>query len=140
VHLKLVNYFLERQLNFFPCAPTKIAPAHDATGNPGPSLQLPPIIHRGKTQLLSQDEDRPNKELCMIPKKRYLYSQSNYGENRVPRLPPLYPPHHHYPPPPTQRDTSYYTESDVSVAMILANGFGRVVDEKSSPTPDDERV
>ena len=71
---------------------------------PLPHLPSPPIIHRGAclaSQAVYQDEARPNKELCMIPKKRYLCSHP-------------------------------YTESDVSVAMILANGFGRNADKGSS--------
>ena len=128
-------------------------PRHHDTANtslphactPHPHLPSPPVIHRGKmsSKDLSGDDARTNKELCMIPKKRCLYSQGQLPTFTCdPGLPPLYPtpPNMYgaslpplYPPPSSQGGTSY-TESDVSVAMILANGFGRKTDDNDEST------
>ncbi|KAL7554185.1 hypothetical protein ACHAWF_017591 [Thalassiosira exigua] len=101
---------------------------------PHPHLQSPPIIHRSKSSSKSipqEDESRPSKELCMIPKKRYLFSQSSLQYHQD--LPPRYPQ-------PQNQDARPYTESDVSAAMILANGFGRNPAKKSPDKPDFEEV
>jgi hypothetical protein len=70
----------------------------------------------------------------MIPKKRYLYCQSNDVMQRQDfRLDGMTPPPLQYqpsPPSPQQQVTNSYSESDVSIAMILAKGFGRDNDDK----------
>ena len=91
-------------------------------------LASPPIIHRSKMSSLVASQDikaRPSskKDRCMIPKKRYLYSQGNLQHR--PELPPWYPA------PPLQHNNEY-TYSDVSVAMILANGFEQDSGERSN--------
>ena len=96
---------------------------------PVPPLS-PPIIHRGKlsySQAIDQDDAHPR--LCMIPKKRYsfLNSQSarlHQGQDVLPQYPYQQP------------SSASYTESDVSVAMILANGFGRSTSKKSAPNAE----
>ena len=121
------------------------------TTAPHSPVQSPPIIHRGKNMKSHQivcnkdqwDEDdvddaRPKRDICMIPKKRFLYCQSNDGMQRQEcRLGGLTPPplqHQPSPPSPQQQVTKSYSESDVSIAMILANGFGRDNnDKKESP-------
>ena len=90
----------------------------------------PPVIHRGKlsySQAIDQDDAHPR--LCMIPKKRYsfLNSQSrslHQGQDLLPQYPYQQP------------ASASYTESDVSVAMILANGFGRSTSKKSAPNAE----
>lgn len=99
-------------------------------------LASPPIIHRSKMSSLVASQDikaRPSKkDRCMIPKKRYLYSQGNLQHR--PELPPWYPA------PPLQHNNEY-TYSDVSVAMILANGFEQESGENlSSSSGDVEEV
>jgi hypothetical protein len=109
-------------------------------------VQSPPIIHRGKMKSRwivcnedqfdedDVDDARPARELCMIPKKRYLYCQSNDVMQRQDfRLGGMtHPPLQHQPSPPSpqQQVTKSYSESDVSIAMILAKGFGRDNDDK----------
>jgi hypothetical protein len=80
-----------------------------------------------RSALLYDDEKYPSRE-CFIPKKRYCMQSSDAGSrtgsiptpatDRDPGLPPLYP---------TQRQSSSptieFSETDVSVAMILATGF-----------------
>ena len=105
-------------------------------GTPQPHVLSPPVIHRGNSSSQSkyQDEDSPsNRELCMIPKKRYLHSHISTVHHRPGMLPSWHSS------PPIQQGTSY-TESDVSVAMILANGFGQNEDLKSSAKRNDEEV
>ena len=115
-------------------------PVFDESSTYNPSLASPPIIHRSKmsSEATYQPhcESHPSKkDRCMIPKKRYLYSQGNL-EYR-PELPPQYPP------PPLQHDSASYTDSDVSVAMILANGFGQGSGERpntKNPSSDSVNV
>lgn len=65
----------------------------------------------------------PTRE-CLIPKKRYCVQsnveRSTISTDRYPGLPPLYP---------TERESTnpgeYYSETDMSAAMILATGFDR---------------
>lgn len=78
--------------------------------------------------LLYDDDKYPSSRECFIPKKRYCMQSSDAGSrtasipthatHRDPGLPPLYP---------TQRQSSSptieFSETDVSVAMILATGF-----------------
>lgn len=80
--------------------------------------------------LLYDDDKHPSSRDCFIPKKRYCMQSSDVGSrtasiptpatatDRDPGLPPLYP---------TQRQSSSptieFSETDVSVAMILATGF-----------------
>ena len=90
------------------------AAAESTNYTPLPPLPSPPVIHRGK--LSSQDlpdVTHNNKELCMIPKKRYLYNQ---------------------------RPGALHSESDLSVAMILANGFGRIDSKSSDERTSNEEV
>ena len=88
------------------------AAAESTNYTPLPPLPSPPVIHRGK--LSSQDlHQASNKELCMIPKKRYLYNQ---------------------------RPGALHSESDLSVAMILANGFGRIDSKSSDERTSNEEV
>ena len=76
---------------------------------------------------LYDDDKYPSSRECFIPKKRYCMQSSDAGSrtasiptpatDRDPGLPPLYP---------TQRQSSSpieFSETDVSVAMILATGF-----------------
>jgi hypothetical protein len=120
------------------------------TTTPLPPLASPPIVHRGKlssgriARLLNNDDHhgnhddtRPSRQLCMIPKKRYLFSQRNIAQDEhqyycqgQSRLPAAYPSSH---PPPQQHVAVSYSESDVSIAMILANGFGKSDDEHREP-------
>lgn len=65
----------------------------------------------------------------MIPKKRYLY-ESNM--QHLPDLSPRYP----FLPTYQEQATTPHTESDVSVAMILANGFGQKRDTRSTSACD----
>ena len=80
-----------------------------------------------RSALLYDDDKYPSRE-CFIPKKRYCMQSNDVGSrtgsiptpatDRDPGLPPLYP---------TQRQSSSptieFSETDVSVAMILATGF-----------------
>ena len=98
------------------------------------------LAYQQKKKLSSvyEDDKYPPRE-CFIPKKLYCM-QSNAGTGRSstptsttdqdPSLPPLYP---------TQRQSSpvEYSETDVSVAMILATGFGR---KRRSESPVIEEV
>ena len=88
--------------------------AAESVDTPLPPLPSPPVIHRGKlsSQDIHQDVTRHNKELCMIPKKRYLYNQR----------------------------PAMHSESDLSVAMILANGFGRIDSKSSDERTSNEEV
>ena len=86
-----------------------------------PPLPSPPTICNGKltSHDLQQDVSRHNKELCMIPKKRYLVAQSKLQSQDT-----------------SSQDNKRkrvvsHSESDLSAAMILASGFGRI-DSKSS--------
>ena len=100
--------------------------AHDTTDTTTspteqmPPLPSPPTICNGKltSHDLHQDVSRHNKELCMIPKKRYVVAQSKLQSQN-----------------PAQdnkrRRVVSHSESDLSAAMILASGFGRI-DSKSS--------
>jgi hypothetical protein len=105
---------------------------------PLPHLASPPVVHRGKLSSrqiadLLEDEDhtiknnaaRRSRELCMIPKKRYLFCQ---GQSRFPSSFPSSPPQ-----PSQEHVVVSYSESDVSIAMILANGFGKSNDEHREP-------
>lgn len=81
-----------------------------------------------RSALLYDDDKYPSSRECFIPKKRYCMQSSDAGSrttsiptattDRDPGLPPLYP---------TQRQNSSphveFSETDVSVAMILATGF-----------------
>ncbi len=80
-----------------------------------------------RSTLLYDDDKYPSSRECFIPKKRYCMQSSDVGSrtgsiptpatDRDPGLPPLYP---------TQRQGSSpieFSETDVSVAMILATGF-----------------
>jgi len=85
-----------------------------------PPLPSPPTICNGKltSHNLQQDVSRHNKELCMIPKKRYVIAQSKLqGQDSSQDS--------------KRRRVVSHSESDLSAAMILANGFGRI-DSKSS--------
>ena len=85
-----------------------------------PPLPSPPTICNGQltSHNLQQDVSRHNKELCMIPKKRYLVAQS-----KLQRQDPAKDN--------KRRRVVSHSESDLSAAMILASGFGRI-DSKSS--------
>ena len=135
--------------NIYPRQGYATSTTHTMT-TPLPSLASPPIVHRGKlssrhiARLLNEDDDsqasqainydnaRPSRQLCMIPKKRYLFSQrntiaNNENDSRLPSYPSS-------PPPPQQQHVAVsYSESDVSIAMILANGFGKSDDEHRDP-------
>ena len=91
-------------------------------------VRSPPIIHRGRN-----DDTRLKRELCMIPKKKYLHAHEMQKNSCRPGMSP--PPHQNLPSPQRQVSTSY-SESDVSIAMILANGFGRDGDDKTTESPD----
>ncbi|KAL9188679.1 hypothetical protein ACHAXT_007057 [Thalassiosira profunda] len=86
------------------------------TATPLPPLKSPPVIHRGAPPARPADA-RPNRELCLIPKKRYTQQPAP----DLPALPPRPPPN------------ASYSESDVSVAMILASGFGRQAETEEPP-------
>ena len=85
-----------------------------------PPLPSPPTICNGKltSHNLQQDVSRHNKELCMIPKKRYLVAQSKLQSQNSAQDN-------------KRRRVVSHSESDLSAAMILASGFGRI-DSKSS--------
>ena len=92
--------------------------ANDTSSNPA---------EKKMSATLYDDDKYPSRE-CFIPKKRYCMQSSDAGSrtasiptpatDRDPGLPPLYP---------TQRQSSSptieFSETDVSVAMILATGF-----------------
>ena len=86
-----------------------------------PPLPSPPTICNGKltSHNLQQDVSRHNKELCMIPKKRYLVAQSKLQSQDASSQDNK------------RRRVVSHSESDLSAAMILASGFGRI-DSKSS--------
>ena len=86
-----------------------------------PPLPSPPTICNGKltSHNLQQDVSRHNKELYMIPKKRYVVAQS-----KLQIQDPSSQDH-------KRRRVVSHSESDLSAAMILASGFGRI-DSKSS--------
>jgi len=94
-----------------------------------PPLPSPPTICNGKltSHNLQQDVSRHNKELCMIPKKRYLVAQSKLQSQNS-----------------TQdnkrRRVVSHSESDLSAAMILASGFGRIDSKSSDETTNHEAV
>ena len=94
-----------------------------------PPLPSPPTICNGKltSHNLQQDVSRHNKELCMIPKKRYVVAQSklqiqdSFQDNK-------------------RRRVVSHSESDLSAAMILASGFGRIDSKSSDETTNHEAV
>ena len=81
----------------------------------------PPIVHRGKASLPAARKEKAHLSTCMIPKKRYLYCQRHLKHCSDPS--PARPP-------PPNKTTVPYSPSDVSVAMILANGFGKHADQE----------
>lgn len=108
--------------------------------------QPPPVeatvtasVRGGKKKTIStiyKEDKHPTRE-CFIPKKRYCMqlsasrsSTSIATDDRDHGLPPLYP---------TQRQSSRheYSETDVSVAMILATGFDRKRSKSDSPVVEE---
>lgn len=112
--------------------PTKCdAPqAYDSiTTTPLPPVQSPPIVHRGIM--------KSHQIVC--PKKRYLYSQSDNDMEQHHYCPDQTSPHLQHqpsPPSPLQQVTTSYSESDFSIAMILANGFGRDNNDVKEDSPE----
>lgn len=118
-----------------------------SVSTPLPSLASPPIVHRGEVssrriaRLLNGDNHtntdyitRPSRVECMIPKKRYLLSQRNTvhdAQQYYCQVQSRFPSSQSSPPP--QQQVSY-SESDVSIAMILANGFGKSDDDHREPS------
>ena len=94
-----------------------------------PPLPSPPTICNGQltSHDLQQDVSRHNKELCMIPKKRYVVAQSKLKSQD-----------------PAQdnkrRRVVSHSESDLSAAMILASGFGRIDSKSSDESTNHEAV
>ena len=121
------------------------SPPSDSSSNDSNQTKPPPaeakpasVPTEKKMSSVYEDDKYPPRE-CFIPKKLYCM-QSNAGAGRSstpttttdrdPSLPPVYP---------TQRQSSpvEYSETDVSVAMILATGFGR---KRRSESPVIEEV
>jgi len=94
-----------------------------------PPLPTPPTIFNGKltSHDLQQDVSRHNKELCMIPKKRYLVAQSKLQSQNSAQDN-------------KRRRVVSHSESDLSAAMILASGFGRIVSKSSDEMTNHEAV
>ena len=95
-----------------------------------PPLPSPPTICNGKltSHNLQQDVSRHNKELCMIPKKRYLVAQSKLQSQDTSSQDNK------------RRRVVSHSESDLSAAMILASGFGRIDSKSSDETTNNEAV
>ena len=109
--------------------------ANDTTDTTSPTEQMPPLpspptICNGKltSHDLHQDVSRHNKELCMIPKKRYVVAQSKLQSQDTTSQDHK------------RRRVVSHSESDLSAAMILASGFGRIDSKSSDETTNHEAV
>ena len=107
--------------------------ANDITTSPTeqmPPLPSPPTICNGKltSHNLQQDVSLHNKELCMIPKKRYVVAQSKLQSQDASSQDNK------------RRRVVSHSESDLSAAMILASGFGRIDSKSSDETTNHEAV
>lgn len=115
--------------------PQEVGTSTALTSTPLPSVASPPIVHRHIARLLddedhgNDDSARPSRELCMIPKKRYLRNISHGLHHNYLHDQSHFPPYPSSPAPPQHHVAVSHSESDVSIAMILATGFGKPDDE-----------
>ena len=97
----------------YPSPPSALIQDSNQTQMPHVDAKITSIQAEEKPSALYND-DKSTRE-CLIPKKRYCVQsyleQSTISTDQYPELPPL--------------GESDYSETDMSAAMILANGFDR---------------